>query len=76
MVLSGIMWLLKTGIGGNDIPYEYGPYKNKTLFNRFLRLAKTGIFENIFNGISKKLGKAGSLLMDSMYCKAHAHHAA
>jgi transposase len=57
MVLSGIMWILKTDVEGNDIPYEYGSYKNKTLFNRFLRWAKTGIFENILIEYRKSLGK-------------------
>jgi transposase len=68
-VLSGIVWVLKTGCRWKDAPAEYGPYK--TLFNRFSRWAKLGVFKRIFAGLSGDLGEAQSLLMDSTYCKAH-----
>ena len=45
-VLSGIMFVLKVGCRWQDCPPEYGPHK--TIYNRFNRWSKQGIWEAIF----------------------------
>ena len=67
-VLSGIIYVLKFGLQWKDDPKEYGP--NKTLYNRFVRWSKMGIFENIFNTL--EYAQDTSLLMlDTTCLKAH-----
>ncbi len=50
-VLSGIVHALKNGGRWADCPREvYGP--KKTLYNRFVRWAERGIWENIFSALA------------------------
>lgn len=45
-VISGIIFALRNGLRWRDAPREYGPHK--TLYNRFVRWSKMGIFDRIF----------------------------
>jgi transposase len=45
-VISGIVHVLKSGGRWADAPAVYGP--RKTLYNRFVRWAAKGVWENIF----------------------------
>ncbi|MBC6403384.1 MAG: transposase, partial [Hyphomonadaceae bacterium] len=45
-VISGIIHVIRNGLPWRDAPLEYGPYK--TLYNRFKRWSKRGVFDNIF----------------------------
>ena len=49
-VLSGIVYVIRNGLRWCDAPTDYGPHK--TLYNRFVRWSKTGVFERIFEKIS------------------------
>ena len=42
-VISGIIYVLKSGLQWKDAPKEYGPYK--TLYNRFRRWTELGVFD-------------------------------
>ena len=53
-VLSGIIYVIKHGLQWKDAPREYGPYK--TLYNRFVRWSRMGIFDNIFAELAKTAG--------------------
>jgi len=54
-VISGILHILKTGGRWRDVPPEYGPAK--TIYNRFARWARRGVWQRIF----AKVAAAGSI---------------
>lgn len=47
IVISGILQVLQSGCAWRDCPREYGPYM--TVFNRYLRWTKRGIWQAIFD---------------------------
>ena len=49
---SGIIYAIKHGLQWKDAPDEYGPHK--TLYNRFVRWNRNGIFNKIFNDLKIK----------------------
>jgi transposase len=68
-VISGILHVLKSGCRWCDCPPEYGPHT--TIYNRFSRWAKRGIWERLFNDLAA-LGRSNETQMiDSTYIKAH-----
>ena len=68
-VLSGIIYVIKYGLRWKDAPREYGPYK--TLYNRFIRWSKLGVFNTIFAELAKMSGKDGRVMIDATHLKAH-----
>ena len=44
-VISGIIYVIRNGLQWKDAPREYGPYK--TLYNRFVRRSRLGVFDKI-----------------------------
>ena len=68
-VLSGIIYVIRYGLRWRDAPPEYGPYK--TLYNRFIRWSRMGIFNNIFFELSKTAGNDGKVMIDATHLKAH-----
>ena len=68
-VLSGIIYVIKHGLQCKDASREYGPYK--TLYNRFVRWSRMGIFNNIFAELAKTAGNDGRLMIDAAHLKAH-----
>ena len=69
-VLSGIIYVLKNGLMWKDAPKEYGPYK--TLYNRYIRWSRMGVFSKIFSGlVSEEIDDLRILMIDSTYLKAH-----
>jgi transposase len=70
-VISGIMHMLKTGARWRDCPVDYGPYT--TIYNRFNRWSKQGIWEDIFYALTGSSGLIGGVTasIDSMHVKAH-----
>lgn len=54
---------------GKDAPAEYGPYK--TLYNRFVRWSRLGVFSRIFTELANQTPFDGSLMIDSTHLKAH-----
>ena len=67
-VLSGIIHVLKRGLQWRDAPAEYGPHK--TLYNRFIRWSKLGVFDNIFKALSSQ-DIPEQLQIDATHLKAH-----
>ena len=53
-VISGIVHVLKSGCRWQDCPPEYGPYT--TIYNRFVRWARRGIWENLFRQLAETGG--------------------
>ena len=68
-VVSGIIYVIKHGLQWKDAPAEYGPYK--TLYNRFIRWSRLGVFNKIFTELANKTSFDGSLMIDSTHLKAH-----
>lgn len=67
-VLSGIIHVLKRGLQWRDAPAEYGPHK--TLYNRFIRWSKMGVFDSIFRSLSSQ-DVPEQLQIDATHLKAH-----
>ena len=44
-VINGILYALRTGIPWRDMPEQYGPWS--TIYNRFNRWSKAGIWDKI-----------------------------
>ena len=68
-VISGIIHVLQSGWRWRDAPPVYGP--SKTLYNRFVRWARKGVWEGIFVRLSEAGGPPVALLLDSTPVKAH-----
>ena len=68
-VLSGIIYVIRYGLRWRDAPREYRPYK--TLYNRFIRWSRMGIFNSIFLELSKTAGNDGKIMIDATHLKAH-----
>jgi transposase len=71
-VLSGIFYILRTGAPWRDLPERYGP--RTTVYNRYNRWAKSGVWLRIFEALAER--SPGSLhLIDSSIVRAHQHAA-
>ena len=69
-MLNGIFWRLRTGSPWADIPERYGP--PTTCANRFRRWAKVGVWDRIFEAVSKAYD--GDLQMiDASSIRVHQH---
>ena len=68
-VISGIIYVLKSGFQWKDAPKEYGPHK--TLYNRFRRWTELGVFDRIFSHLSAADGPPDTLMIDATHLKAH-----
>ena len=68
-VISGIVHVLKSGCRWVDAPPHYGP--KKTLYNRFVRWAEKGIWQNVFMALADVQGPSSQALIDSSAVRAH-----
>jgi len=68
-VISGIIFVLKNGLRWRDAPPAYGPHK--TIYNRFIRWSRLGVFNRIFAELAAKAGKPDRLMIDATHLKAH-----
>src|SRR6201982_2602945 len=77
-VISGIVHVLKSGCRWCDCPPEYGP--PTTIYNRFVRWARRGLWENLFCelagcGRSRRVKSPERLLGDKAYDSAELREA-
>jgi transposase len=68
-VISGIVHVLKSGCRWCDCPEAYGP--PTTVYNRFVRWARRGIWENLFRQLAANGRSADTQMIDSTHVKAH-----
>jgi transposase len=69
-VLSGIVYVIRNGLQWKDAPKAYGPHK--TLYNRFIRWSRLGVFDRIFIALTEQAGRSKRLMMiDATHLKAH-----
>jgi len=67
--ISGIVFVLKNGLRWRDAPAGYGPHK--TIYNRFIRWSRMGVFNRIFAELAARGGKPDRLMIDATHLKAH-----
>ena len=73
-VIDGILWVLRTGCIWADVPSEFG--KSKTLYNRFWRWTREGLWDRVFNALIRHRDAMGQVnrslwCVDSSVIRAH-----
>ena len=68
-IISGIIHVIRNGLRWRDAPPEYGPHK--TLYNRFVRWSRAGVFGRIFEALAADSRASGTVMIDATYLKAH-----
>ncbi len=68
-VLSGIIYIQKNGLQWKDAPSVYGP--PKTLYNRFVRWSRMGVFARILAELARPGAQGDTIMIDSTHLKAH-----
>ena len=68
-VISGIVHMLKCGARWRDCPPEFGPYT--TVYNRFNRWSRQGIWHDIFYALTGHSGIHDGAAIDATHIKAH-----
>lgn len=68
-VVSGIVYVIKRGLQWKDAPKGYGPHK--TLYNRFIRWSRLGVFDRIFASLAGEGPKPERIMIDATHLKAH-----
>jgi len=59
-VLCGIIHVIRNGLRWRDAPPEYGPHK--TLYNRFVRWSRMGVFARVFRELAQPGSDGGKPL--------------
>jgi transposase len=67
-VISGIIYVIRNGLQWKDAPCGYGPHK--TLYNRFIRWSRRGVFDRIFAALAGEGPKPERVMIDSTHLKA------
>ena len=68
-VVSGIIHVIRNGLRWRDAPEVYG--SPKTLYNRFIRWSRMGVFDKIFTALVDENGPPDRLMIDATHLKAH-----
>ena len=68
-VVSGIVYVIRNGLQWKDAPAGYGPHK--TLYNRFMRWSRMGVFDRIFAGLAGEAPNPERIMIDATHLKAH-----
>ncbi len=68
-VISGIIFVIRNGVRWRDAPKDYGPHK--TIYNRFIRWSRLGVFNRIFAELASKGVRPDRLMIDATHLKAH-----
>jgi transposase len=66
--VKGVLWVLRSGARWHDLPPRYGKYKS--VHARFMRWARSGIWERLFADLVKDK-KNECLMLDSTIVRAH-----
>jgi transposase len=68
-VVSGIVYVIRKGLQWKDAPSGYGPHK--TLYNRFIRWSRLGVFDRIFAALAGQGPAPERIMIDTTHLKAH-----
>ena len=69
LVPSGIIYLILHRLQSRDAPAAYGSHK--TLYNRFIRWSRMGVFDRIFAALAAKSRPPERLMIDSTHRRPH-----
>jgi transposase len=67
-IVSGLIFVNRNGLCWRDVPAGYGPHK--TIYNRFIRWSRQGVFYRIFAELAAKAGMPDQLIIDATHLKA------
>ncbi len=70
--ISAVMWVARNGAAWRALPPEYGKWPN--VHKRFMRWAKAGIWQMIFNTLAADADTEW-IMIDSTMIRAHQHAA-
>jgi transposase len=68
-VVGGIVYVIRNGLQWKDTPKAYGLHK--TLYNRFMRWSRLGVFDRIFAALAGEGPKPERIMIDATHLKAH-----
>ena len=69
LIVSAIIFVIKNGLRWRDAPRSYGPHK--TIYNRFIRWSRLGVFNRIFAELAGEAGEPDRIMIDATHLKAH-----
>jgi putative transposase len=72
LFVDAVLWLARAGAPWRDLPKEFGKWNS--VFQRFRRWAKKGVWERIFNALLEN-PDFEYLIIDSTIVRAHQHAA-
>jgi transposase len=77
-IVSGILWVLRTGAPWRDLPERYGPVG--TVSSRFYRWRAAGVWEHVLARLQAEADAKGGIdwglhLVDATVVRAHQHAA-
>ena len=72
--VNGILWILGTGAPWRDLPERYGKWKS--VYNRYVRWSREGIWDKILNALYKETQQNGEIdweifFVDGSNVRAH-----
>lgn len=70
--VEAVLWWRRTGVPWRDLPSEFGPWQ--TVFNRFDRWSKKGLWARLFEGLRASPDNEWQSI-DSTTNRAHQHAA-
>ena len=68
LFVNGVLWVLRSGAHWHDLPERYGKWK--TAHKRFTRWAKAGVWERVFEDLTRDRDNQ-YLMLDSTLVRAH-----
>jgi transposase len=70
LFVEAVLWIVRTGSPWRDLPPEFGHWN--TVFVRFRRWAKSGVWERIFNEL-RDCPDLEYLMVDATIVRTHQH---
>ena len=67
--ISRIIHVIRNGLMWRDAPATYGPHK--TLYNRFVRWSRAGVFDRLFAALAAEGTAMETVMIDATRLKAH-----